>query len=245
MKNELTFREIWNTLRKTDCSKHVKSIPGPGGRKFSYLSWTWAWGILMQEYPDAIVSFDTFKQSDGTEVDAMYYPDGTASVQTTITIGGCTRTIRNAVMDNRYNALKNPNARDINDARMRTMTKTLAFFGLGTECYFGDDLPEPVEEKREDRKPKKATAIKRVDIVPSPNTNDLPPDPFKGNNSHFFKNIRDGVAQRNTLVELSGFYKEALLRMKAIAEEGSPIHKEVLSIFTERKNELKENSDGK
>ena len=34
------------------------------------------------------------------------------------------------------------------------MVKNLAFFGLGTECYFGEDLPDPVKAKKEDKKPK-------------------------------------------------------------------------------------------
>ena len=242
MKDELTFKEIWETLRKTDCSKHIKSIPGPGGRKFSYLSWTWAWGILMQEYPDADVSFDTFKQADGTEVDVMYYPDGSASVQTTITINGCRRTLRNPIMDNRYNALKNPNSRDVNDARMRCMVKNLAFFGLGTECYFGEDLPDPVEDKKE---VKKSKGTPRTQVVKSNKLSNTPPDPFNNNYDNLILNIKSGVARRNTIVELSSFYKEALSRMHPVAEEGSNIHKQILAIFTERKNELKENSDGK
>lgn len=246
--NEFTFREIWETLRQTDCSEHIKNIPGPGGRKFSYISWTWAWGILMQTFPGAVVSFDTFKQADGTEVDVMYYPDGTASVQTTVTIGDCSRTIRNAVMDNRYNALKNPNSRDVNDARMRCMVKNLAFFGLGTECYFGEDLPDAVKTKKEDGKPKSSGS--QTSNTPSPTTKkkkvdkiELPKDPFPNNYDNFLLNVGSGVEEADTLKELSNFYKEILVRMKPIAEEGSPLHKTILGIFTERKNQLKEEMD--
>ena len=52
------------------------------------------------------------------------------------------------VMDNRNNAIVAPNARDISDAKMRCLVKTLALFGLGHYIYAGEDLPtnKPEEE---------------------------------------------------------------------------------------------------
>ncbi|NDA09065.1 MAG: DUF1071 domain-containing protein, partial [Alphaproteobacteria bacterium] len=50
------------------------------------------------------------------------------------------------VMDNRNNAIANPNARQINDARMRCVTKCLGLHGLGLYIYAGQELPEPEAE---------------------------------------------------------------------------------------------------
>jgi len=41
-------REIWDTLSKIDVSDHVEHKGG-----LSYLSWAWAWGTLMEYYPEA------------------------------------------------------------------------------------------------------------------------------------------------------------------------------------------------
>jgi hypothetical protein len=44
-------------------------------------------------------------------------------------------------MDRRNNAIVNPNARDINDARMRVLVKAAAFCGLGLDLWAGSDMP--------------------------------------------------------------------------------------------------------
>ncbi len=42
--------EIWQTLSAVDVSAHVEKRAG-----LSYLSWAWAWGVLMEHYPQASV----------------------------------------------------------------------------------------------------------------------------------------------------------------------------------------------
>ena len=49
-------------------------------------------------------------------------------------------------MDHRNQAIANPNARQINDARMRCVTKCLGLHGLGLYIYAGQELPEPEAE---------------------------------------------------------------------------------------------------
>jgi hypothetical protein len=46
------------------------------------------------------------------------------------------------VMDNRNNALKNPDARKISDSMMRALAKCIACFGIGLYIYAGSDLPD-------------------------------------------------------------------------------------------------------
>jgi hypothetical protein len=46
------------------------------------------------------------------------------------------------VMDNRNNAIANPDARKISDATMRCLAKCIACFGIGLYIYAGEDLPQ-------------------------------------------------------------------------------------------------------
>jgi len=134
---EVTFKSIWETLSAHDCSEHIQKIKA-GSTELSYLSWAWAWGILMEYYPEAEFSFN--------ENEAIL--DDTVSVNCQIVIGNCKREMWLPVMDNRNNAIVAPNARDISDAKMRCLVKTLALFGLGHYIYAGEDLPtnKPEEE---------------------------------------------------------------------------------------------------
>ena len=52
MAKELSYKDVWDTLSKIDCSDHIEKK-----MNLSYLSWAWAWGILMQHYPDAKIGF--------------------------------------------------------------------------------------------------------------------------------------------------------------------------------------------
>ena len=45
------------------------------------------------------------------------------------------------VMDNNNRAIKNPNAKDMTDARMRCLTKAIAMHGLGLYIYRGEGIP--------------------------------------------------------------------------------------------------------
>lgn len=124
------YRKIWENLSQIDVSKHVEKKNG-----LSYLSWAWAWGVLMEEYPHAEYSFST------PEV----HPDGTVTIHCDIMIGHCHRSMWLPVMDYKNNAIKNPDARKISDTKMRTLVKCLAMFGLGHRIYAGEDINPPGE----------------------------------------------------------------------------------------------------
>ena len=38
MSKELTYKDVWNTLSKVDCSEHIEKK-----MNLSFLSWSWAW----------------------------------------------------------------------------------------------------------------------------------------------------------------------------------------------------------
>jgi len=74
--------------------------------------------------------------------DDIVHADGTMEVEVYVHFHGDAddpdmfRTYaRLPVMDNRYNAIANPNARDINDNRQRCLVKALAFAGLGLSLW--------------------------------------------------------------------------------------------------------------
>jgi hypothetical protein len=46
------------------------------------------------------------------------------------------------VMDNRNNAVANPDSRKISDATMRCLAKCVACFGIGLYIFAGSDLPQ-------------------------------------------------------------------------------------------------------
>jgi len=73
---ETTAKLIWEQLSKVDVSDHVEKKGN-----LSYLSWAWAWGTLMDYYPES--QFE-FKDWDGSP--AHIGKDGTASVECTIFI---------------------------------------------------------------------------------------------------------------------------------------------------------------
>jgi hypothetical protein len=125
---------VWKTLSAINVNDHVEKKG-----TLSYLSWAWAWGVLMEHYPDAAYAFD----------DPISLPDGSCEVWVTVTIDGISRRMWLPVMDNRNNSIANPSSRHISDTRMRCLVKCLAMFGLGHYIYAGEDLPAaPASEEQ-------------------------------------------------------------------------------------------------
>ena len=59
------------------------------------------------------------------------------------------------VMDYTNKSIENPTSRDVSDARMRCLVKTLSLFGLALDLYFGEEL-----EKNYDTWPEKLAKLK-------------------------------------------------------------------------------------
>ena len=117
--------------------------------KFSYLSWSWAWQEVKGKYPDA-----TFEVHDD-----VVYPDGTREVRVSVTIEGLTHMMWLPVMNHTNNAISNPNARDVSDARMRCLVKAIALHGLGLYIYAGEDIPQATQPQKPAPKPQQKETL--------------------------------------------------------------------------------------
>jgi len=126
-----TSADIWQTLSKIDVSDHIEKKNG-----LSYLSWAWAWGILMENYPDATYEF----------LEPESHANGSMTVFCQVTINKTTRLMWLPVMDFRNKAIHNPDSCAINKAKMRCLVKCLALFGLGHYIYAGEDTTDVKDE---------------------------------------------------------------------------------------------------
>lgn len=137
-------KSVWETLSAINVNDHIEKKSG-----FSYLSWSWAWATLMDHYPDAEFYFENQTGEHGllNNDGVIRYPDGTAEVRCVLTVDATTHTMWLPVMDYKNQAIKNPNARDINDAKMRCLVKAMSLFGLGLYIYAGEDLPDASKQK--------------------------------------------------------------------------------------------------
>jgi hypothetical protein len=97
----------------------------------TYLSWTWAIDQLLQADETATWDFPEPK----------YYGE-TMMVFCNVTAFGKTMKMQLPVMDNRNNAVANPDSRKISDATMRCLAKCVACFGIGLYIFAGSDLPQ-------------------------------------------------------------------------------------------------------
>ena len=113
-------------LSRIDVSKHVEKKG-----QLSYLSWAWAWGVLMEHYPESVYHF----------ADNEIHADASVTVHCDLQVDNVTRSMWLPVMDNRNKSIQNPTSRDISDAKMRCLVKAIAMFGLGHYIYAGEDLP--------------------------------------------------------------------------------------------------------
>lgn len=138
--NDLTFKEIWDTLSAIDVSKYTEEK-----MNLTYLSWARAVMLVSNVYEMK------YKFCDIDGLPYRLLPDGSAEVITEITIGKHTRQMALPIMDYKNNPVKDIDARQLNDNRMRCLVKNLAMFGLGMSVFAQWDNHLPSEEK--DNKP--------------------------------------------------------------------------------------------
>lgn len=117
--------KTFNELRKINVNEHIEKKGN-----LSYLSWAWAVDYLLQEDPTAHWGFH----------EPTYFGE-TVMVSCTVEAMGKSMYMHLPVMDNKNNAIKNPDARKISDAMMRCLAKCIATFGIGLYVYAGEDLP--------------------------------------------------------------------------------------------------------
>ncbi len=128
------YKEVWDTLSAVDVSEHTQEKGG-----LTYLSWAWAWGVLMEHYPDAEFQFSEEK----------FFPDGSCQVECEVSIRGHDRTMWLPVMDYKNKAIGNPSSRHVSDAKQRCLVKCLAMWGLGHYIYAGEDVPSKPDASKD------------------------------------------------------------------------------------------------
>jgi len=122
--------KTFSELRKINVNEHIEKKGN-----LSYLSWAWAVDYLLQEDPTAHWGFH----------EPTYFGE-TVMVSCTVNAMGKSMYMHLPVMDNKNNAVKNPDSRKISDAMMRCLAKCIATFGIGLYVYAGEDLPHVEEE---------------------------------------------------------------------------------------------------
>jgi hypothetical protein len=158
---KLTYKQVWDKLSKINVNAHTEEKMG-----LTYLSWAWAYGIMMEHYPDLQVEWHHATDANGVSRDVTYYEGGTASVTCKVTIGDLTKKMWLPVLDFKNRAQTHPDAMAINTAKMRCLTKNFAMWGLGHYIYAGEDLPvEVVETTPAPKKPKAKKTAKKEDTV--------------------------------------------------------------------------------
>jgi hypothetical protein len=92
----------------------------------------------------------------------------TMMVSCTVTAFGKPITMHLPVMDHRNQAIKNPNAFEVNKNMMRCLVKAIACHGLGIQIYAGEDLPLEELPAKADKPAPKAAPKAETGNVSSP-----------------------------------------------------------------------------
>ena len=147
------MNKTWKTLS----ALNVNDDKEKKGR-FDYLSWAHAWKHVKNNTEDANYEL----------LEDIVYPDNSREVRCSVTIDGVTHMAWLAVMDNNNRAIKNPDARAINDARQRCFVKAIAMHGLALYIYQGEGLPDAPDEKPKKKKPEIDMSVQPQEPEPEP-----------------------------------------------------------------------------
>ena len=180
MKKE-NFENLYNIDLKKYIEKDYKGL--------SYLSWATAYKIAMEK--DPTMTYQVYTDADGLP----FFSRGNVHfVKTRIVMFGEIKEMMLPVMDNKHNAVTEPNSRQINDNIMRCLVKNLAMFGLGLSLYIKEELQEIIAEDKKDKKDTKEKKIIQEPILTKDKMisklTDLPKDKMMRMLGHFkAKNI--------------------------------------------------------
>ena len=119
-----------DTLSAVDVSGHTEKKG-----KFTYLSWTWAWGLVKGLYPTATFEKKTFRDNQNNILPFMRDHKRYTYVACSVTIEGIVQEEIYPVTDNRNEPVLDANSYQVNTALQRCLVKCLAYHGLGTQVY--------------------------------------------------------------------------------------------------------------
>jgi len=130
MSKELSYNDVWKTLRDVDCSGVTENKMG-----LDYIGWADAWSLLMSRYPQATYVFDepTFYGIEGQR---------TCMVTCTIYIDKLERSWSLPIMTASMpmKSIVEPSSRDISDGQARCFVKAMGLFGLGLHLWEKRDV---------------------------------------------------------------------------------------------------------
>lgn len=152
-------RRAWDLLSTINVNDKTET-KGTGKYALTYLSWAWAWGVLMEHFPESVYEIHQDR----------VLPDGSVMVSVTLTIKDgdeqFSRFMWLPVMNHLNKAIINPDAMDINKAIMRCLAKTIAMCGLGHYIYAGEDLPVSEETtKTKSQEPSQKSTQQNVNSI--------------------------------------------------------------------------------
>ena len=225
-------RAFFKVLSSLDLSEYVEKREG-----LSYVSWSNAWKIFCEFYPNA--KFEVVKNQQGLP----YFVDPLVGVMVFVKVEaeeGYSQEMYLPVLDNKNKTMKleeytyqvydsynrkyiekKVNAVtmfDINRALQRALVKCVSLFGLGLYLYQGQDLPEAIDDQPEgnDNKPSeptpKKTTTRRAKVT----------DKYVG-----IKSALNSCSDINNLIVLYQQHKNEV-----------DSNSEIKALFTERKVEL-------
>jgi hypothetical protein len=110
----------------------------------SYLSWPFAFRYLKEQFPALFVAFE-----EATAGWPVFGKEGCWLLRPYLTDGiRRTPALVFPIMDNKHNAVKELDARQVSDNIQRASVKCIATFtGLGLKLYSGEDIPKADDEK--------------------------------------------------------------------------------------------------
>ena len=123
---------VWNELSKVDVSAFVERK-----NNFNYLSWSDAFTVLKDHFPDAIYVKHIF---DGLPY--MMDVNGYAYVQVTVRIPSANTEATEImpVLNHANKAIQHPDSFQVNTSLQRCLAKAIANLGLGLYVYRGEDV---------------------------------------------------------------------------------------------------------
>ena len=159
-KKQSLQHRAWDLLSKINVNDKTET-KGSGKFALTYLSWAWAWGVLMEYFPESVYEIHQDR----------ILPDGSVMVSVTLTIKDgdeqFSRFMWLPVMNHLNKAIINPDAMDINKAVMRCLAKAIAMCGLGYYIYAGEDLPvEDENPKTKSQEPSQKSTQQNVNSIP-------------------------------------------------------------------------------
>lgn len=139
----MSNESVYQKLSSVNVENFVKGKNG-----FRFLSWSHAVDQLLKHYPKATWKIREFESLPYLQT------KGGCFVEVSVTIEDVTRSQLHPILDFRNQAIKEPNAFQVNTSIQRALAKAISLHGLGLYIYQGEDLPlsekDAIDESRKD-----------------------------------------------------------------------------------------------